>query len=167
MKNFLFLAACALSMSISINGLGQCEIKNLVGVDGSMYYYVNPLIFYQTSTRELKGGVITDKENYFISLQPRPFPPKPAGMKLKGDLQVHLSNQKTYSLKNYDSRYTQADSVFELVYLIDKKMNDDLLQNEVESVTLQLAKNEAAQVYTFKRFKKAISEQLKCLEALR
>ena len=167
MKYILQLASCAFFISISSSVLGQCEIKNLVRADGSMYYYVNPVLFYQTSSRELKGGVVTDKENYFISLQPRPFPAKPDGRKLKGDIQILLSNQKTYTLKNFDSRYINSDSILEMVYLMDKKMADELLQNEVESVTMQTEKDAAAQVYTFRLHKKAFSDQLKCLQAMR
>jgi len=167
MKYLLHFFTCAFSMGICIAGFSQCEIKSSVRADGSMFYFVTPLLFYQTATRELKGGVVTDKENYFISLQPRPFPPKPAGRKLKGDIHVLLSNQKTYTLKNYDSRYTKADSVFELVYLLDKKMMDDFANSEVVTVTMQTKNDEAAQVYTFKLHKKVISEQLKCLEDMR
>ena len=41
------------------------------------------------AAKSLKGGIVTDKENYFLELHPVPFPEKPKGNKLKKDLE-HL-----------------------------------------------------------------------------
>lgn len=143
----------------------QCEIKNLVRADGSMYYYVTPVPFYQSAARSLDGGVVTDKENYFIALRPNPYPPKPQGSKLTKDLLVQLSNGKTYTLKNYDSRYL-ADTLFEMVFLIDKKSFPDFLANEVESASIYLSKDKPAELFTFRLHKNAVREQLQCLQDL-
>jgi hypothetical protein len=50
--------------------------------------------FYQTKAKSLKGGITTDKENYYLELQPVPFPEKPAGNKLKDNLEVTLADGK-------------------------------------------------------------------------
>ena len=73
-------------ISLSISAFSQCEILNRVSPDGSMQYYMEPVNFYWTSAKSLKGNIVTDKENYFLELRPVPFPEKPAGKKLKKDL---------------------------------------------------------------------------------
>ena len=65
----------------------QCEIKNRLIADGSMQYFIEPVNFYWTKNKSLQGNIITDMENYFIGLEPTPFPEKPLGNKLKKDVE--------------------------------------------------------------------------------
>ena len=74
----------------SISVFPQCEILNRVTPDGSMQYYMEPVNFYWTSTKSLKGCIVTDKENYFLELRPVPFPEKPGGNKLKKELATEI-----------------------------------------------------------------------------
>ena len=46
-----------------------------------MQYYMEPVNFYWTNAKSLKGCIVTDKENYFLELHPVPFPEKPEGKK--------------------------------------------------------------------------------------
>jgi hypothetical protein len=123
---------------------------------------MQPVNFYWTSDKDLKGCVVTDKENYFLELRPTPFPEKPRGNKLKGDIELKLSNNKVYNLSHYDTRYVENDTVIELLYLIDKKDINDLLQFEAISVSLDLMDQEGKRTYVFKLHKKALQEQLAC-----
>jgi hypothetical protein len=141
----------------------QCKINSKVNPDGSMSYSIKPILVYKTADKELKGRVVTDNENFFISLLPTPFPPKPGGLKLRGDIQVKLANQKTYKLKQYDSRYSGADTIFEMMYLIDRKSINDFQENEIDQVTLNMGKDEPERIYNLKLHKSAIQEQLACL----
>ncbi len=52
--------------SVSVSVFPQCEILNRVSPDGSMQYYMEPVNFYWTSAKSLKGSIVTDKENYFL-----------------------------------------------------------------------------------------------------
>ena len=161
---YLLFTFLLLSLMSSSSALAQCEISNRVTPDGSMYYFVKPLQFYSTADRQLKGGVVTDNENYFILLSPLPFPPKPDGSNLKSDIQMKLANHQVYTLKHFDSRYAQSDTLFEMIYLIDKKYLDDFQHNDVDEVTMNMGKAEPARVYEFKLHKAAIREQLSCLK---
>ena len=158
MKNLFLL----ILMIISIPSFPQCEILNRILPDGSMLYFMQPVNFYWTKAKDLKGCVVTDKENYFLGLQPRPFPDKDSGKKLKGDLELTLSNGKIYKLSHYDTRYMENDTIMELLYLIDKKDLNDILQFEAISVTFDLLDKEGKRTYVFKLHKKALQEQLSC-----
>ncbi len=158
MKNFILF----LFFAISISSFAQCDISNRLSPDGTMYYTMEPKVFYFTKTKELKGGIITDKENYFITLQPIPFPEKPEGRKLKGDLILTLSNNKTYPLRHFDTQYMDHDSTMQLLYLIDMKDVDDLLNFEAAEVKIDMKGTEGIRTYAFKLHKKAIQEQLAC-----
>lgn len=142
----------------------QCEIKNRLIADGSMQYYIEPVNFYWTKNKSLQGNIITDMENYFIGLEPTPFPEKPLGNKLKKDVEVKLGNDKVYFLKHYESRYLKRDSstVLILYYLIDKKSFDDFLNYEVISVKIDMGDSEGIRNYYFKLHKAALKEQLAC-----
>ena len=76
--------------SVSISVFPQCEILNRVSPDGSMQYYMEPVNFYWTSTKSLKGCIVTDRESYFLELHPVPFPEKPDGKKLKNELMMNI-----------------------------------------------------------------------------
>jgi len=49
--------------NFSIPVFSQCEIKYRVYRDGMMQYYMEPVNFYWTQQKSLKGGIVTDKEN--------------------------------------------------------------------------------------------------------
>ena len=149
-------------MSVSLQSFSQCEILNRLLPDETMLYYMQPVVFYWTSAKELKGCVVTDKENYFVGLRPRPFPDKSQGNKLKEDLEIKLANDKIYRLSHYDTRYTENDTVVELLYLIDKKELDDFLNFEVLSAKINMKGDEGMRTYVFKLHKKALMEQLAC-----
>jgi hypothetical protein len=158
MKTFSILGFLAISLS----SFSQCEILNLVSPDGSMLYYMKPVFFYRTSVKELKGNVVTDKENYFLGLQPRPFPGKSDVKKMKEDLAIKLSNGKEYNLSHYDTRYLKHDSIMEMLYLIDTKHLDDLLKFEVVQVKIDMKGTEGLRTYLIKLHKGAIRDQLNC-----
>jgi hypothetical protein len=123
---------------------------------------MEPAVFYFTKDKELKGGIITDKENYFIALQPVPFPVKPEGRKLKEDLELKLSNNQVYRLKYFDTQYMNHDSTMQLLYLVDMKDVDALLNFEATEVKIDMKGTEGIRTYIFKLHKKAIQEQLDC-----
>lgn len=147
---------------ITISSFPQCDVQNFIYPDGSMFYYIEPLNFYWTETKELKGGVITDKENYYLAMQPSPFPEKPHGNKLKEDLELKLANDSVYHLKHFDTRYLDHDSTMQMLYLIDKKSLDDFLNFEVISAKINMGDDEGVRTYVFKLHKSAIREQLAC-----
>jgi hypothetical protein len=151
-----------LSLFISISTYSQCEILNKVSPDGSMQYYMQPVNFYWTKSKSLSGCIVTDKESYFLELLPIPFPEKPAGKKLREDLEMKLSDGKTYHLKHFDTRYAENDTVMEMLFLIDKKDIETLKNLEVSEVTIDMKGDEGMRTYTFKLHKAALREQLAC-----
>jgi hypothetical protein len=149
-------------LAISATAFSQCEILNRVSPDGSMIYYMRPVVFYQTDAKGLKGNVVSDKENYFLGLQPSPVPEKSLVKKLKSDLEIKLSNGKVYTLGHFDTRFPENDSDMELLYLIDKKDMDDFLKYEVMQVRMDMKGTEGFRTYVFKLHKAAICAQLNC-----
>ena len=147
---------------ISITSFAQCEILNRVAPDGSMQYYMEPVNFYWTSAKSLKGCIVTDRESYFLELHPIPFPEKPAGNKLKNELTLTLANGDTYKLKHFDTRYVENDTVMEMLYLISKKDIDFLLVNEIAGVIIDMMGEEGIRSYELKLHKSALKEQLDC-----
>jgi|SRR5882724_302754 len=139
----------------------QCTIQSKLYADGTMYYFIEPLLFYETQEKKLEGGVFTDNENYFIMLYPSPFPQKSEGLKLKSDIRLTLANQKTYTLRYYDSQYA-GDTVLKMVYLVDKKDIEDLGKHDVDQIVMNMGK-EGDRTYVFRLHKAAIHEQLTCL----
>jgi hypothetical protein len=146
----------------SLVSFSQCEILNRVSPDGSMVYYMEPVNFYWTKAKSLSGGISTDKESYFLELFPLPFPEKPAGNDLKDNLELKLSDGKTYTLEHYDTRYIHKDTVMKLVYLINKKDVDILLNLEVTEAKINMKGDEGFRTYVFKLHKEALKEQLDC-----
>lgn len=140
----------------------QCEILNKVQADGSMLYFIEASIFYTTKSKSLKIGIVTDKENYFIALQPSPFPSKDGGKLIKDDLVVELSDTNKYKLKHYDTRYIKHDSVMQVLYLVDKKDLGAFSGFEAVSADINMRGTEFVRNYAFKLHKKAIMEQLSC-----
>jgi hypothetical protein len=156
----IFLALGCFSFSGSV--FPQCEVRNFIYPDGSMYYYIEPVNFYWTQSKDLKGGVVTDKENYFLALQPSPFPEKPLGNKLKDDLELKLANDSVYTLKHFDTRYLDHDSVMQMLFSINEEELEVFLNFEVVSVKINMEGDEGIRTYVFKLHKAAIREQLAC-----
>jgi hypothetical protein len=127
-----------------------------------MLYYMEPVNFYWTSAKSLKGNIVTDKENYFLELRPVPFPEKPAGNKLKKDLVMKSSDGSISNLKHFDTRYLENDTVMEMLFLIDSKDIDKLLNSEVSEVNIDMMGKEGVRNYEFKLHKSALMDQLAC-----
>jgi hypothetical protein len=159
MKKISFLF-CILALSIP--SFSQCVISNRLSPTGALNYYIKPEVFYFTKAKSLRGGVITDKENYFLTLQPIPFPKKPEGRKLTEDLELKLSNMKVYTLQHFDTQYMDHDTVMQLLYLIDKGDIEDLLNFEATEAKIDMKGKEGIRTYIFKLHKNAIQMQLAC-----
>jgi hypothetical protein len=167
--NFIYLimkkinfAIVFLVVLISTKMIAQCEVKNRVLADGSMLYYFEPEIFYFTKSKSLKINIVTDKEHYFIALQPTPFPSKKEGKKIKEDLIIHLADQKQYKVTHYDTQYRQNDSVMQVLYLIDNKDIEAFSKLEAIIAEINMEGTEFVRSYNFKLHKDAIIEQLNC-----
>ena len=152
----------SLFLTVSVSSFSQCEILNRVSPDGSMQYFMAPVNFYWTSAKSLKGCIVTDKESYFLELHPMPFPEKPAGNKLKRDLELKLSDGKTCLLKHFDTRYVENDTVMEMLYLINKKDIEFLTGIEVTEAKIDMMGDEGIRIYEFILHKSALKEQLSC-----
>jgi len=149
-------------LTISFNSFPQCEIKNRLYADGSIFYYLEPVNFYYTKAKSLKGGIVTDKEDYYLELEPVPFPEKPAGLKLKEDLEVTLSTGNSFKLKHFDTHYEQKDTVMKMLFFIDKEVYVQFLNFEVSGVKINMMGDEGIRPYVFKLHKAALKEQLDC-----
>lgn len=156
---FVLLGLCSFYSSEVI---AQCDIKNRLSADGSMMYYFEPAVFYTTQAKSLKINVLTDKEHYFIALQPTPFPPKKEGKKIKGDLIMHLSDNNVYKLSHYDTQYMDNDSIMQVLYLIDDNDLNSFSKYEAISAEIKMEGTEFIREYKFKLHKDAIIKQLNC-----
>ena len=156
---FLVLFLC---FFVDAKGNAQCEVKNRVQADGSMLYYFEPAVFYTTKSKSLKINIVTDKEHYFVALQPTPFPEKKEGKKIKDDLIIHLADSKMYKLAHYDTQYRHNDSIMQVLYLIDDKDLEAFSNYEAVSAEINMQGTEFMRSYNFKLHKNAIVEQLKC-----
>lgn len=143
----------------------QCEVKNRVFPDQTMYYYVEPVVFYQTEKNRLRGNIITDKENYFLQFMPEPFPPKSENKKFKSPAVVHLSSGTTYTLEYYDYRYRRTDSTLALMFLLPKKQLSEFKDNDIVWVNLDVEDEKGPRHYVFVMHKAVIREQMECLES--
>lgn len=146
----------------SSKSIAQCEVKNRVQADGSMEYYFDPAVFYTTKSKSLKINIVTDKEHYFVALQPTPFPDKKIGKKIKDDLVIHLADKKTYKLTHYDTQYRRNDSIMQVLYLIDEKDVDAFSNYEAVTAEINMKGTEFVRSYNFKLHKNAIMKQLNC-----
>ncbi|AWK03077.1 hypothetical protein HYN56_02115 [Flavobacterium crocinum] len=151
-----------LSFVFNNNANAQCEIKNRVMADGSMMYYFEPAAFYTTKSKSLKINIVTDKEHYFVALQPTPFPDKKTGKKIKDDLIIHLADNNTYKLTHYDTQYRRNDSIMQVLYLIDDKDINAFSSYEAVTAEINMQGTEFVRSYNFKLHKNAIKEQLIC-----
>jgi hypothetical protein len=165
MKTIIKKSLCALAfLTASFAAFPQCQILNRVSPDGSMQYYMEPVNFYWTSAKSLQGCIVTDRESYFLELSPVPFPRKPEGNKLRKELILKLSDNNTYALKHFDTRYVENDTVMEMLYLIGKEDIDHLLNFEVTEATIDMMGEEGIRTYVFKLHKEALMEQLACFQ---
>jgi hypothetical protein len=163
MKKFIINSAIALVLlATSVAAFPQCQILNRVSPDGSMQYFMEPVNFYWTKAKSLKGCIVTDREHYFLELQPVPFPEKPEGNKLKKDLSLKLSNGQIYELRHFDTRYAEHDTVMEMLYFIGKEDMEPLLNFEVTEASMDMLGTEGVRTYIFKLHKTALKEQLAC-----
>lgn len=142
--------------------MAQCDVKNKVLADGTMMYYFEPANFYVTKSKSLKINIVTDKEHYFVALQPSPFPAKSEGKKIKDDLIIHLSDNKQYKLAHYDTQYRNNDSIMQVLYLIDDKDIEAFSNFEAIVAEINMKGTEFVRSYNFKLHKDAIKEQLNC-----
>ena len=160
MKKVSFLVFILLIISCKM--VGQCAIKNKLLADGTMVYYFDPAVFYTTKSKSLKINIVTDKEHYFIALQPSPFPSKKEGKKIKDDLVVHLADQKSYKLSHYDTQYMRNDSIMQVLYLMDDNDVEAFSKFEAVVAEINMKGTEFMRNYNFKLHKNAIIEQLNC-----
>jgi len=162
MRYFKFLSL-AFTLFLCLESVGQdCNIKNKMRPDGSIYYFMDPVLFFNTTENQIYGGVVTDKESYFLTLTPRPFPPKSKGNKLNKDLFITLSNQKEFKLDHFDSQYID-DTTLVIFYLIGKDALPEFRDQDIESVKLDLGTDKGVQTYQFRLHKSALKQQLVCL----
>lgn len=152
----LFFTQCCFSQT------KDCDIKNIVHADGTMYYYLAMDTFYFTKSRQLMGGMVTDKENYFLTLKPEPAPVKIQKLKDYKSLSVQLANDTTYQLDFFDARFIK-DSVYVVMYMFDFKKHQAFLTNAVESVTITTP--QGTERFKFRLHKQAIMHHLNCLSA--
>lgn len=155
------LGICSVCMLFSYWAIGQCKISQVKNADGSLFLSTENSLMYQTSKKKLVERLATDNENYFLEILPTPFLPKPAGSKVKKDLTVTLSNQKTYTLKHFDSRYLDKDSSFSLLYLFNSKDIPDFKQYKINSIVLNDGTADNA-MYKLVLHPDAIQKQLAC-----
>jgi hypothetical protein len=143
------------------NLMAQCKINQVKNADGSLFLSTENSLMYQTSKKKLVERLATDNEHYFLEILPTPFLPKPAGSKVKKDLTVTLSNQKTYTLKHFDSRYLDKDSSYSLLYLFNSKDIPDFKQYKINNIVLNDGTAENA-TYKLVLHPDAIQKQLAC-----
>jgi len=161
MKKISFIIGLLVLLSRS-SIMAQCDVKNKVLADGTMMYYFEPANFYVTKSKSLKINIVTDKEHYFVALQPSPFPVKSEGKKIKDDLIIHLSDNKQYKLAHYDTQYRNNDSIMQVLYLIDDKDIEAFSNFEAIVAEINMKGTEFVRSYNFKLHKDAIKEQLNC-----
>ncbi|WP_121328830.1 MULTISPECIES: hypothetical protein [unclassified Flavobacterium] len=161
MKKISFIVLVFLVV-ISSKVIAQCDVKNRMLADGTMVYYFDPAVFYTTKSKSLKINIVTDKEHYFVSLQPTPFPAKKDGKKIKDDLVIHLADNKVYKLAHYDTQYRHNDSIMQVLYLIDDKDIESFSKFEATVAEIRMEGTEFVRDYNFKLHKDAIMKQLNC-----
>ena len=153
-------AICLLLLSAT--SFSQCEILHRMSPDGTMQYYMQPVNFYWTEAKSLEGCIVTDRESYFLLLRPLPYPEKPAGNKLKEDLVLVMSNDTAYTLKHFDTRYIENDTVMAMLFLIDQKDFDIMVKFEVKEAKIDMKGEEGVRSYEFRLHKAALRDQLAC-----
>ncbi len=141
----------------------QCDVRQRVMADGSLYNYVAPVMLYQTATRTLQGGVMTDGENYFLELR---VTPKLVPMPDKVALTLTLTNDEKYTLDMFDRRSSANDSSLVTTFLMAKDKIEDFSTNEINTVDMMYDKQDSTyNVYTLKLHRALIKEHLECLKS--
>ncbi len=157
MYRFIFAFLTIASPLLSI---GQCEVTEKVLPDGTMYYYAETVLFYNTASFRLSGNIVTDKEHYFLNLKPLPYPEKPKGTKLKKSISVVLDNDSTYTLEFFDAWYHEEDTSYSISFQFNKKDIDPFRRTDVKQVSIDLG--DGAKDYVFRLHKGAVRRQLEC-----
>ena len=163
-KYISFLVFLLLVKTTSLCAQPNCDIKNRVGADGALYYYIEYVRFYYTSEKQLEGGIVTDKEHYFLTLQPFPFVMKKSSEKLTDSVDVVLSNEKKYRLGNYYVSFHKEDTILRMVYFIPEDLLNDFKNYDINSVKINMGKDEGDREYDFKLHKSALREHFACFE---
>ncbi|MBF4517693.1 hypothetical protein IRZ71_15110 [Flavobacterium sp. ANB] len=156
------LAIVFLFIIMSAKSIAQCEAKNRILPDGTLVFYFDPADFYISKSKSLKINIQTDKEHFFIALQPLPFPSKAEGKKIKDDLIILLADQKEYELSHYDTQYRHNDSVMQVLYLMNDKDVEAFSKFEAVTAKINMKGTEFVRDYNFKLHKNAIIQQLNC-----
>jgi hypothetical protein len=78
------------------------------------------------------------------------------------DLMMKISNGETLNLKHFDTRYAENDTVMEMLFLIDEKDINKLMNCEVAEVNIDMMGEEGVRTYVFKLHKSSLKEQLAC-----
>ena len=151
-----------ITIVIGLSSPAQCDIRNRIAPDGTMYYFLDAARFYYSSEKQLAGGLVTDKEHYFLTLLPAPFPERRLALKLKDPASVTLANGKEYKLDNFSSRFNKDDSAFTMMFLVPPDVLEDFRKHDIESVTLNMGKREGSRTYQFSLHKSAFREHLAC-----
>lgn len=154
-------------ISCLFHGKSQCEVKNKLWPDQTMYYYMEPSLFYYTHQKSLKGNITTDKNNYFLRLFPKPFPAESDKKKLDGDLAVKLDYDTTVIFKYFDYQYREKDTSLAMMYLIPDDVITILAEHEIKSILIELGDEQGSRSYDFVLHKAALKEQLNCLKNLK
>jgi hypothetical protein len=97
---------------------------------------------------------MTDKEHYFLVLEPYPFPFKRSSEKFTDSLDINLSNNKHYRLANYYTRFHKEDTLLRMAYLIPNKILDDFRSYEINTVKTNMGE-EGVREYDLKLHKDA------------
>ncbi len=145
----------------------QCEVKNRIGADQTMYYYIKSELFYYTEVKSLKGNMTTDKQNYFLRLSPKPFPSKEEKKDLDHSIKIVLTNDSAIVLENFDVEYRSRDTSLSLMYLIPDKLLSLFMEHDVKSLTIDLGDQNGERHYVFVLHKATLREQLNCLKELK
>ena len=154
---------CLVLLFTGLKISSQCDIKNRVNADQTMYYYLEPEVFYHTDQNTLRGSITTDKDHYFLQLMPAPFPAKGSDVKLNKHVEVKLSGSELLILENYDVRYRKSDTTLALLYLIPKDKVGLFLEQEIDWVNIDMGDEKGPRHYIFVLHKAALRAQLKCL----
>lgn len=145
----------------------QCEVKNRIGADQSMYYYIKSELFFYTEAKSLKGNMTTDKHNYFLRLSPKPFPEKEEKKKLDHPIKIVLTNDSAIVLENFDVEYRSRDTSLSLMYLIPENYLPLFMEHDVKSLTIDLGDQNGERHYGFVLHKATLREQLNCLKEIK
>lgn len=136
-------------ISYSLSSSVQCQILHYFSPIGSMQYQMEPVNFYWSKAESLKGCIVTYKENCYPELEPVSYPEKPEGHKLKKDLELKLSDDKTCMPEHPDTRYLENVTVMEIFYLTDNKDIGNIWNSEGAEHSIEMIGKEGVRTYKF------------------